>query len=141
MEAECEATTAEFADAIYEYNLEQHAVPALGQLPIRELTRGHIESRLSGLQQEGYAVSTLRSVRAALSTVLEAAVSRQLISENPAHRLRIRESGEKRVSRFYRPEEVLRLLQKLSDPCRSGRPGCRPSRYADWRDQRSTGNC
>jgi len=104
---------------IYSYNLEQHIVPAVGEVLIRDLSRAHIETCLSGLQRKGYAVSVLRSVRATFSTVLEAAVSRRFISENPAHRIRIREADSKREPKFYRPLEVRRLLGQLENPCRA----------------------
>jgi integrase len=61
----------------------------------------------------------LRSVRATFSTVLEAAVSRRFIPENPAHRIRIREADSRREPRFYRPLEVRRLLNQLENPCRA----------------------
>jgi integrase len=104
---------------IYSFNLENHILPAFGEIPIRDLSRAHIELCLSGLQRKGYAVSTLRSVRATFSTVLEAAVGRRFISDNPAHRIRIREANSKRGPRFYRPAEMRRLLEKLEDPCRA----------------------
>jgi len=104
---------------IYEYNLEKHVLPSFGEIPVRDLSRGHIESCLSALRHKGYAVSTLRSVRAAFSTVLEAAVSRQLVSENPAHGLRIREADSRPERRFYRQADIRRLLEKLEEPCRS----------------------
>lgn len=104
---------------IYEANLEQHILPAYGEIPVRDLSRAHIEACLSGLQRKGYAVATLRSVRATFSTVLEAAAGRQFISENPAHRIRIRESDSRREPRFYRPAEIRELLKKLEDPCRA----------------------
>ena len=104
---------------IYSFNLDNHILPAFGEIPIRDLSRAHIESCLSGLQRKGYAVSTLRSVRATFSTVLEAAVGPRYISDNPAHRIRIREADSKREPRFYRPAEIRRLLEKLEDPCRA----------------------
>jgi hypothetical protein len=61
---------------IYTFNLDEHILPAFGAIPVRDLSRAHIESCLSGLQRKGYAISTLRSVRATFSTVLEAATSR-----------------------------------------------------------------
>lgn len=60
---------------VYSCNLDEHILPAYGEVPIRELSRAHIEGCLLKLQQKGYAVSTLRSVRATFSTVLEAAVN------------------------------------------------------------------
>jgi integrase len=104
---------------IYTFNLEQHILPAYGAIPVRDLGRAHIEACLSGLQQKGYAVSTLRSVRATFSTVLEAAANRRFISENPAHRIRIREADSKRETRFYCPATVRELLAELTDPCRA----------------------
>jgi integrase len=104
---------------IYSFNLDNHILPAFGEIPIRDLSRALIESCLSGLQRKGYAVSTLRSVRATFSTVLEAAVGRRFISDNPAHRIRIREADSKRERRFYRPAEIRRLLERLEDPCRA----------------------
>jgi integrase len=79
----------------------------------------HVETCLSRLQQKGYAVSTLRSVRATISTVLEAAVWRRYITNNPAHGIRIREADSKREPRHYRPPEIRKLLSKLEDPCRT----------------------
>ena len=104
---------------IYTFNLDNHILPEFGLIPLRDLNRSHVESCLSKLQRKGNAVSTLRSVRATFSTVLEAAVDRRWISENPAHRIRIRESDSKREPRFYRPAEIRLLLEKLADPCRA----------------------
>jgi integrase len=104
---------------IYSFNLDNHILPAVGELPLRDIRRSDIESCLSGLQQKGYAVSTLRSVRATISTVLEAAISHRYIADNPAHGIRIREADSKREPRYFRQPEVHRLLLKLEDPCRT----------------------
>ena len=104
---------------IYSFNLDNHILPTLGEFPLRDIRRSDIESCLSGLQQTGYAVSTLRSVRATISTVLESAVSDKYIADNPAHGIRIREVDSKRELRYLRQSEVRRLLLKLEDPCRT----------------------
>lgn len=104
---------------IYSFNLDQHILPALGEVPIRDINRAQIEPCLSRLQRKGYAVSTLRSVRATFSTVLEAAISHRYIEENPAHRIRLREADSRREPRYYRAPEIRRLLQNLEEPCRS----------------------
>jgi integrase len=104
---------------IYGYNLDEHILPAYGELPIRGLSRAQIEGCLSKLQQKGYAVSTLRSVRATFSTVLEAAVAHRYLTENPAHRIRLREADSRREPRYYRAPETRRLLGSLEEPCRS----------------------
>ena len=66
---------------IYGFNLDQHILPALGEVPIRDISRAQIEGCLSGLQRKGYAVATLRSVRATFSTVLGAAIAHRYIEE------------------------------------------------------------
>ncbi len=104
---------------IYTFNLDNHILDAIGQVPLRDVSRSHIESCLSRLQQKSYAVATLRSVRATISTVLEAAVGHRYIGNNPAHGIRIREADSKREPRYYRPPEVRKLLQKLNGPCRT----------------------
>ena len=104
---------------IYCFNLDNYVLPTLGEHPLRDIRRSDIESCLSRLQQKGYAVSTLRSVRATISTVLEAAVLDKYIADNPAHGIRIREADSKREPRYFRQPEVRKLLLKLEDPCRT----------------------
>jgi len=104
---------------IYSFNLDKHILPTLGEFPLRDIRRSDIESCLSRLQQKGYAVSMLRSVRATISTVLEAAVSDRYIAHNPAHGIRIREADSKSEVRYFRQPEVQKLLLQLEDPCRT----------------------
>jgi integrase len=104
---------------IYGFNLEKHILPALGEVPIRDISRAQIEGCLSGLQRKGHAVSTLRSVRATSATVLEAAISHRYIEENPVHRIRLREADSRREPQYYRAPEIRRLLLILEEPCRS----------------------
>jgi integrase len=104
---------------IYGFQLEKHIFPALGEVSLRDINRAHIEACLSRLLQKGHATSTLRSVRATFSTVLEAAVGRKYLAENPAHGIRIREADTKKERRYYRPAELRQLFGVLSEPCRT----------------------
>src|SRR5262249_32564103 len=104
---------------IYSYQLEKHILPALGQLPVRDLNVAHIEACLSHLKRKGHATSTLRSVRATFATVLRSAVKRGYLGRNPAHGVCIREADSKKERRFYSPEETRKLLGALSEPCAS----------------------
>jgi integrase len=104
---------------IYNFNLDNHIFAALGEVPLRDINRSHVESCLSRLQQAGYAVSTLRSVRATISAVMEAAFGRRYVTNNPAHGIRIREVDSKREPRYYRAPEIQKLLFRLADPCRT----------------------
>jgi integrase len=103
----------------YNYALEKRIFPALGSIALCNLSRGQIEECLSTLRQKGYAVSTLRGVRATFSTVLQAAVERGYLEKNPAHGIRIREADTKPARRFYSPTQVRQLLLELAEPCRT----------------------
>jgi integrase len=104
---------------IYSFNLEKHILPMVGDLPIRDLGVAHIEACLSKLKQKGHATSTLRSVRATFSTVLQSAVKRGHVEKNRAHGVCIREADSKRERRFYSLEQVRSLLNELPEPCAS----------------------
>jgi integrase len=104
---------------IYGYQLEKYIFPAHGSVSLRDIHRAQIEACLSGLKQKGHATSTLRSVRATFSTVLQSAVERGYIEKNPARGIRIREADTKKERRFYSPAEIRRLLAVLTEPCRT----------------------
>ena len=104
---------------IYGYQLEKYIFPAHGSVSLRDIHRAHIEACLSRLKQKGHATSTLRSVRATFSTVLQSAVERGYLEKNPAHGIRIREADTKKERRFYSPAEIRRLLAVLTEPCRT----------------------
>jgi len=104
---------------IYGYQLEKHIFPALGSMSLRDIHRAQIEACLSRLKQNGHATSTLRSVRATFSTVLQSAVERGYVEKNPAHGIRIREADTKKELRFYSPAEIRKLLAVLTEPCRT----------------------
>lgn len=104
---------------IYSFNLDNHVLPAFGDLPIYDLGVAHVEACLSKLKQKGHATSTLRSVRATFSTVLQSAVKRGHIEKNHAHGVCIREADSKKERRFYSLAQVRSLLNELPEPCAS----------------------
>src|SRR5262249_34944280 len=104
---------------IYSFNLNNHILPAFGDLPIRDLGVAHVEGCLSKLKQKDYATTTLRSVRATFSTVLQSAVKRGHIEKNPAHGVCIRETDSKKERRFPSFGQTRLLLNELTEPCAS----------------------
>ena len=77
----------------YKQNLDHHVVPALGHLPVREITVSHVAHFLAGKRKarygkgEGkpYSRTALRLMKAALSSVLTDAVELDgLLKSNPA---------------------------------------------------------
>jgi len=105
---------------IYGFNLEKHILPGLGAVPLRNLSRAQIESCLSRLRSKGHATSTVRSVRATFSTILQAAVERGCVEKNAARGIRIREADTAtRERRFYSASQIRMLLGVLTEPCRT----------------------
>ena len=105
---------------IYGYQLDKHILPGFGSTSLRDVRRAQIEACLSRLKVIGHATSTLRSVRAAFSTVLQAGVERGYLEKNPAHGIRIREADTKKTA-ILSPAEIRLLLAVLHGPCRFGR--------------------
>jgi integrase len=104
---------------IYCFNLDNHILPAFGHLLIRDVGVAHVEGCLSKLKQKDYATTTLRSVRATFSTVLQSAMKRGHIDKNPAHGVCIRETDSKKERRFPSLGQTRLLLNELTEPCAS----------------------
>jgi len=103
----------------YGFQLDRHIIPALGGCSLHDISRGQIEAVLSDLRQKGHASGTLRGIRATFSTVLQAAILRGYLDQNPAHGIRIRTTASRIEHRFYCPAQVRLLLPELTEPCRT----------------------
>ncbi|HZQ66872.1 MAG TPA: site-specific integrase [Terriglobales bacterium] len=103
----------------YSSQLDTRILPALGSVSLCSLSRAQVEGLLSDLKRKGYPGSTLRGVRATISTVLQAAVERGFLETNPAHGIRLRNEESRKARRFYTPAQVRQLLMELAEPCRT----------------------
>lgn len=103
----------------YESQLDSRILPALGSICLCSLSRAHIEGLLSDLRRKGNTGTTLRGVRATMSTVLRSAMERGYLNQNPAHGIRLRGTGGRAERRYYGPAEIQKLLPELSEPCRT----------------------
>jgi integrase len=103
----------------YESQLDSRVLPVLGSVCLCSLNRGQIEGLLSELRRKGVTGSILRGVRATVSTVLQSAVERGYLSQNPAHGIRLRDTRGGTERRYYGPAEIQKLLPELSYPCRT----------------------
>jgi integrase len=103
----------------YQSQLGTRILPVLGPVSLCSLKRLHIDSLLSELRRTGYPSAMLRGVRATVSTVLQNAVERGYLDRNPAHGIRISETGGKTQRRSYSPTQIQKLLPELSEPCGS----------------------
>ena len=80
-----------------------------------------VRMQLGDRKEANWIVSgpTLRGVRATISTVLQSAVERGYVHQNPAHGIRLRDTRGKAERRYYTPAVIQKLLPELSEPCRT----------------------
>jgi integrase len=76
--------------ATHEACLTRYVLPALGHLRIRDLRRRHVKALVFRMREKGYAPDTIRLARAALSSVLSAAVDDEIVTANVSLRLGIK---------------------------------------------------
>jgi len=75
--------------ALYSEDLKKRILPCplgdkvLGDVKVRDIGPGHVERLVRWLASEGFAPNTIRNALRIMSTLLERAVSRQLLTANP----------------------------------------------------------
>ena len=89
-------------DSSYQTYLRQinaHLLPALGHLPLSELTPAAVHRFLAQLEASGLAYSTVKGTLRLLNAALRSALEEGLILKNPCRRLRVqpKEAAEPRV--------------------------------------------
>jgi integrase len=104
---------------IYKFNLERYIIPTLGSQRLCDVNPAAIQQLLISMRSKGYSGSTLHSVRVTIAKVLQTAVDNGYLERNPAHGIKIGERESKRQRVFLEPPQVQRLLDQLSEPCRT----------------------
>jgi integrase len=94
----------------YAWLLDDHVLPALGGLRVRQLRARHVRALLKAKRAEGYAKNTVRLMRAALSTVLTDAVEEDLIDVNPCLQLG---RGKKRHAGTVAPGDLQQHIRPM----------------------------
>jgi integrase len=104
---------------IYQFNLDKYVLPTLGSLRLCEVNRAAIQHLLLVLKHQGYASSTLHSIRVTIARVLHTAVESGYLERNPAHGIQIGAGEPKKRCRVLEPEQMQQLLPQLPEPCRT----------------------
>ncbi len=100
----------------YKSVLNNHVMPAFGEVPVAEITRKSIRSFLIEKSQAGYAPSTVSHMKSCIAGVLEVAIDDEVISQNSAHRIgkyHNSSNGLKEIndrSNFLKKEELSTLM-------------------------------
>ena len=97
--------------ANYDVAIRLHIGPAVGELPLNELTPRHVRLLAREmLERKGLATSTVRCTIAALSSALMLAAAEGLIVGNPASKIRLPTNKVKRPA--LDPKEIGRFIRE-----------------------------
>ena len=108
--------------ASYRSQIHTHIIPALGGLPLADLTPARLDAWMRGLAKEGLSRGTLRLNLAILGGALSYAVyPAELIASNPTHYIKIPKSAPAKVikRKIIPQEQALTLFHRflISSPC------------------------
>jgi integrase len=99
--------------------IDAHLNPAFGDTQLRLITRDAVQSFLIAKTQSGLSPKTVKHVRTAFGTIIEAAVMQDLLTDNPVRKTRLPRCGPVAEKPPIAPETLLALIQKLAEPSRS----------------------
>ncbi len=102
------ATTAD----LYERQLRNHAVPALGALRLREITTPHVDAFLRDVRQRRGAATT-KTVRSVVSGVMGLAARHGAVSTNPTRETSRIRNDDKHTPRALTADECVQWLAQL----------------------------
>ena len=103
----------------YEIQIRCHLLPVFGSERLCDITRVDVQRILSDKRKQGLSGSSVHGIRTALGKVLQAAVDWNLLEQNPTRGIRMGDRTPKTERLYLCPQEVLRLLNSLSEPCRT----------------------
>jgi integrase len=99
--------------AVEQWNFKNWIGPALGEMPIKEISKNQIEDMLADMQSKGKSPRTQQHIKAILSKILSFAIDREaLAGPNPCSRIKTARYDNRRT-RFLSPAEARELLDAL----------------------------
>lgn len=101
--------------------LEQHAIPALGELPVQQITRADLQ-RMVAAAAADLAPSTLRLLAVYTRAVLNSAVEDRLIQASPWRRIAL-PAQPRRLVHPLSTQQVQRMAERLRDGRGDGKAG------------------
>ena len=102
----------------YEYVLDKHVLPALGNLRLRDVSNDHVQALVKAKFKDEYSVQTLVHIRNTVSAVFNhAKLKRAYSGDNPAQGVRLPEM-QRRESHALSFSQGHELLLRLPSPAR-----------------------
>ncbi len=71
--------------------LNLHILPYIGDVMVKKLTKFDMQSRINTMREEGYATSTMKKVRNISAQILEVAMDKKIVFENPFKKIAVAE--------------------------------------------------
>jgi integrase len=103
----------------YDNMVNAHLMPVFGDTQLRLLTKDRVQSFLTAKAQGDSSWKTVKHIRTAFGSILEAAVRDELLASNPVRRTRLPRRGPVDEKSPIEMETVKELIEKLAEPSRS----------------------
>jgi integrase len=103
----------------YEYIVNTHLIPALGEMQLRLITPESIRSLLTSKRGSGLSWRTVKHIRTTFGTILAAAVMAELVPDNAVRKTKLPRRGPVAEKAPIDPAKVRALLEALPEPSRS----------------------
>jgi len=103
----------------YEYIVNVHLIPTLGDMQLRLITRESVQSLLTSKRRSGLSWRTVKHIHTTFGTILAAAVMEDLIPDNPVRKTKLPRRGPIAEKAPIDPQKVRALLKALPEPSRS----------------------
>jgi integrase len=103
----------------YDNMVDAHLMPVFGDTQLRLLTKDRVQSFLTAKAQCDSSWKTVKHIRTAFGSILEAAVRDELLASNPVRRTRLPRRGPVDEKSPIEMETVKELIEKLAEPSRS----------------------
>lgn len=98
----------------YAHLIKKHLQPRLGKVRLQDLTVRDVARFQEGLEDDGYATSTIKHLRVILNGTLDRAVMHEVLARNPMDKLSFKgQPGEKRE--VWTPEHAAAFLRMTRD--------------------------
>jgi len=103
----------------YQYLLDVHLLPALGDRRLSDISREVVQNLVSAKLRSGLSWKTVKHIRAALGRVLGFAEEWGYIAENPTPKTKLPRRAYKPQRFVLTPDEIRLLISSLREPVRS----------------------
>jgi integrase len=103
----------------YDNMIDTHLNPIFGDTQLRLITKDAVQSFLAVKARSGSSWKTVKHIRTAFCTIIEAAVRDELLTSNPVRRTRLPRRGPVQEKDPIDTEMVKELIAKLAEPSRS----------------------